>query len=96
MQDVDLWTDEFTRILFGRRQSRAVALFLAENPGKTTRQIAQALRISPVTARHHLRTLMEHGLVHRYPAGQTKIYEPDDALTTWVRDEGEAFERPWR
>lgn len=95
MEDVDLWKDETTRILFGRRRSRAVAMYLAENPGRTTKEIAEALRISPVTVRHHIRTLRQYGLIHRFSAGEQKVYEPDETLESWVEEVGEAFDRPW-
>lgn len=95
LEDVILWEDERTRILFGREESRGVALYLAENPGATTREIAGALRLSPVTIRYHLGTLKEHQLVHRHPVGQTYVYEPDDLLEAWVAEIGGGFERPW-
>lgn len=94
-EDAGLWEDENTRILFGRRQKRAVALLLAEKPGASTREMAEDLRLSPDTVRHHLRTLMTHGLVYRYPSGQTNVYEPAEELERWVREVGQGFERPW-
>lgn len=94
-EDVDHWENENTRILFGRRTKRVVALFIAEYPGRTTREIAEALRLSPWTVRYHLRTLIRHGLVDRHASGQTKLYEPAKVLTAWVEEVGQGFERPW-
>jgi DNA-binding transcriptional ArsR family regulator len=94
-EDEELWEDENTRILFGRRQKRAVGLLLADKPGASTREIAEALMLSPDTVRYHLRTLMAHELVERYPSGQTNLYEPAEALVQWAREVGDGFDRPW-
>jgi DNA-binding MarR family transcriptional regulator len=94
-EDAELWEDENTRILFGRQPKRLVALYLAENRGATTREIAEELRLSAWTVRHHIRTLIQHELVLRYPSGQTNVYEPADVLERWVEELGEGFERPW-
>jgi DNA-binding transcriptional ArsR family regulator len=94
-EDEELWEDENTRILFGRRQKRAVGLLLADKPGVSTREIAEELMLSPDTVRYHLRTLMAHDLVERYPSGQTNLYEPAEALVQWAREVGDGFDRPW-
>lgn len=94
-EDERLWEDERTRILFGRRQKRSVALFVAENPGATTREIAQAVRLSACTVRHHLRTLRAHGLVEGYRTGRARVYEPAQRLERWACEVGGDFERPW-
>lgn len=93
--DLDLWQDEKTRILFGRSPVRHVGLFLAENPGASTQEVAGALGVSPVTIRHHLRTLLEFDLIQRFRAGRVFVYEPQDELATWAVDVGRGFERPW-
>lgn len=95
VEDVDLWEMESTRILFGQGQTRKVALFIAEHPGATTREIAEAMGISPVTVAYHAKTLMRYDLVDRYPAGQTLLYEANEVLERWVIDVGKGFKRPW-
>lgn len=96
LEDAMLWADDRTRVLYGRRGVRAVGLFLAENPGATTREIAEALHLTTVTIRQHLRTLMCHGLVERYPAGQTNLYKPATVLEEWACEVGEGFDRRWK
>lgn len=94
-EDVQLWEDESTRVLYGSSKSRLVALYLTEHPSSSTREISRALRISPVTVRYHLTNLQVHGLVHRHRAGQAFVYEPNDVLNRWVREVGEGFGRSW-
>lgn len=94
-EDAELWENPRTRVLFGRRPIRDVGLYLAENPGTKTRQIAEDLGISPVTVRHHLRTLRDHDLVDRYRAGRRFLYAAGEDLETWASELGSVFERPW-
>lgn len=92
--NVDLWEDERTRVLFGRSPVQRVAIYLAENPGASTADIASALDVSPVTVRHHLRTLEESELVQRLRIGRDVIYSAvpevarliDEASLVWDRD----------
>lgn len=94
-EDLGLWENDSTRILFGRSPVRHVGLFLADNPGASTREVADALRMSPVTVRHHLRTLLDFDLIQRFRAGRVFVYQPDEELEAWVADVGQGFERPW-
>lgn len=94
-RDVHLWEDPDTRILFGRKPTRDVGLFLAENPGCTTKAVADALDCSPVTVRHHLRTLGDHGLVDKLRLSRRVIYQPEEKLRQWVQEIGTHFDRPW-
>lgn len=94
-EDADLWDDERTRILFGRAAKRNIALYLADHSGAMTQEIAEALGLSPVTIRHHLRVLREHDLVQRHRAGRTFRYEPGEVLDAWIERAGDGFPRTW-
>lgn len=94
-EDTHLWEDESTRILFGRRRSRQVALYVSDNPGAPTSEIAAFLDLSPVTVRHHLRTLIEHDLVERVRLGRKVEYHPQPRLQDWDQALGDRYERPW-
>lgn len=94
-EDAALWENPRTRVLFGRQPIRKVGLYLADNPGSKTRQIAKALEVSPVTVRHHLRTLRDHDLVDRYRAGRRFLYAASEDLTSWASEMAGVFERPW-
>lgn len=93
--DEELWSDEETRIMFGRRSTRDIGLFIAENPGAETEEIADAVGLSEVTVRHHLRTLKEHGMIQRVRLGRSFEYHPSDVLEVWNERVGECFARPW-
>lgn len=94
--DEELWRDERTRILFGREGSRNVGLYIAENPGVTTKQIAKALGLTRVTIRHHIRRLSEYGLLSRESEGRSVLYNPRERLRDWSEDLGAQFNAPWR
>lgn len=94
-EDERLWDEERTRSLFGRGGQREVALYLAENPGAKTHEIAAALELSATTIRHHLQALRERDLVRQYSAGRTYLYDASPILDAWVETVGDKFDRPW-
>lgn len=94
-EDGHVWDEARTRGLFGRSGAREVALFLAENPGAKTREIARALELSATTVRHHLSGLREVGLVRQFQVGRAFLYDVTAVLDEWVETVGERFERPW-
>lgn len=95
-EDADLWNDLRTRVLYGRRASRLVALYIADHPGATTAEIGGALDRSGATIRYHLGTLGGRSLVERERDGRRIHYRPAGHLVSWVEDVGEGFPRPWR
>lgn len=95
-EDVDLWENEHGRFLFGRSGPRAVVLYLAENPGAKSQEIADALGLTVNTIRHHLRTLRDHGAIKEYSVGRTNLYDITEPVREWVEAVGDVFETPWR
>ncbi len=95
-EDADLWHDPRTRILYGRRASRLVALYIADHPGSTSSEIGAALDRSDATIRYHLDSLLGKCLVARERDGRQIRYRPSDRLTSWVEEIGEGFPRPWQ
>jgi DNA-binding transcriptional ArsR family regulator len=92
-KDEHLWERDETRVLFGRRSNREVALIVARNPGATVAEIAEAVDLTDVTVRYHLETLRDHGLVERIRTGRSYDHHPTEALKAWVDEVGEVFER---
>lgn len=82
--NVNLWDDPATRMLFGRGPPRRVALYLAEHPGTNARELADALGLSVPTVRRHIRTLESCDLVQRLHVDRRVIYHAEPRLTTWV------------
>lgn len=93
-EDEELWENERTRILYGRSPVRQVALYLAENPGAGSQEIADAMDLTAITVRHHLRTLRDHKLVATLQIGRSYEYHPSNELRAWAETTGEHFERP--
>lgn len=93
--DASLWRDDRTHVLFGRAPSRNVALFLVDNPGATTEEIADALGLEPSTIRYHLQRLHKRGLIRKHKVGATWVYGPSEILEQWTHDVGGSFPRPW-
>lgn len=93
--DACLWERQATRVLFGRRSNRQVALFVEEHPGSSTTQIAEAVGLEPVTVLHHLKTLRDHALVERVREGNEVAYFPSPTLEGWVEDVDGNYERRW-
>lgn len=90
--DVEYWSKEQTRGLFGRSGVREVALYLADNPGATTDEISEALNLSLSTVRHHIRSLESNDLVERYRAGRTFLYDTEPDLERWIEEIGHSFD----
>lgn len=90
-----LWKNPKTRVLFGGDATRNVALYIAENPGATLEEIADAMGRAPQTIRHHLDVLEDHGLVDALRIESADRFHPEPALVEWYREVGEGFERPW-
>lgn len=90
-EDEDLWENERTRVLYGRSSTRRVGLFLARNPGSTSREIAEAVDLTPVTVRHHLRILRNNDLAAHIQAGQSHEYHPSNELRDWAHTTGRHF-----
>lgn len=95
-RDEDLWEDPQTRILFGREPARNVALYVLENPGVTPEEISEALERSTRSARHHLRTLEDRGLIDRVRIGRTHRFLPRSPLREWRNEVGDGFGRTER
>lgn len=93
--DEELWENPRTRIMFGRCATRNVGLYISENPGATTKEIAEALGIAPVTVRHHLRTLRDHQIITSAKVGRSYEYHPLRELREWVDEHGDVYKRPW-
>ncbi len=94
-EDTDLWENPRTRIMFGRRPTRHVGLYLADHPGAGSNAIADALDLSVVTVRHHLRTLRDHDLIVSAKIGRSVEYHPLNELRAWAKELGDNFDKPW-
>lgn len=89
-ENVHLWENPSTRILFGRSPPRQVALHLARHPGTEAKQVAAALSMNLHTVRRHLRTLENHNLAKRFRAERQVIYHAEPELINWVVKVGNA------
>lgn len=83
-RDAHLWEGPATRLLFGGSAVRAVARHVAGNPGATTREVATATGLSFGAAHHHLKTLLERGLVTRFRMGPEYRHYPHAELVRWA------------
>lgn len=95
-EDEHYWENERTRILFGREPVRMVAMYIAEHPGCTSFDIAEAVDLSPVTVRQHLRTLKDRDLITAGQRGLTVEYHPLLDLREWMEELGDRYPRPWQ
>lgn len=95
-ENVALWENPATRVLFGRGPPREVARFLAEHPGADVQETAEALGISIHTVRRHLRTLESCDLVQRMRVDQQVIYHAEPELVSWLADVEKDGERKGR
>lgn len=94
-EDRCLYENPDTRVLFGREGTREVAIYLAENPGTTTKEIADALHKAPTTIHHHLRALKGFELIDSLRLDRRVIYHPEETLADWVDAIGDRYPRPW-
>lgn len=93
-EDQDHWTNERTRILYGRAPIRRIALYLAEHPGADAREIATVVDLSPDTVREHLRTLRDRDLATALRVSRSNEYHPSRELRSWAQTTGQHYERP--
>lgn len=94
-EHVHLWKDERTRVLYGQAPVRYVAIYVHENPGTTTQDLAEALERAPRTIRDHLTVLLDRGLVERHRFHRRVEYHPTEVLEAWADDVGGCYRRPW-
>ncbi len=87
--NVDLWRDPSTRVLFGNDSTRKVARALAEDPGCSIQDIADEVGIHYVTVRYHLNKLKEYKLLIEETEGRSKRYHPVDRMTEWLERFGD-------
>jgi predicted transcriptional regulator len=85
-ENVDLWRDPSTRVLFGNESTRRIAQIITENPGCTTNDIADRVDVHPVTVRYHVDKLDDHKLIVREKEGRGYRYEPTDRLDAWMHE----------
>lgn len=83
-ENVELWRDPRTRVLFGNESTRKVARAIAEAPGSTVKELAEDVDVHPVTVRYHIDKLEDHELVESEQDGRAKIYRPADRLSRWI------------
>lgn len=83
-ENVDLWDNESTRILFGRGAPRPVAAYLAKHPGANVVELSEALGLSVTTVRRHLRILQEAQLVQQLRIDRDVIYHAEPELAHWI------------
>ncbi len=94
--NIHLWDDRSTRILFGRGPPRDVAMYLAEHPGAGADQISDALDLSLHTVRRHIRALEECELVQRTRVDRKVIYQAEPSLMEWIEKVGRDGDGTWR
>lgn len=82
-ENVDLWKDPSTRVLFGHEATRKVAQLISANPRVPTKEIADELDKHPVTVRYHVDKLNDHKLILVEKEGRQNVYEPTDRLSEW-------------
>lgn len=90
-----LWNDERTRLLYGQRPARQVALYVSANPGATTRELEEALDAAPRTIRDHLGELRDRGLVEAHRFRRRVEYHATPSLEAWAGEVGECYPRSW-
>lgn len=83
--NVSLWCEKSTRILFGRGPARQVAVYLAENPGTSVNDMAEDLGMAQTTVRRHLGILQSYELVQRIRIDRNVIYHAEPQLVDWVQ-----------
>ena len=90
--NVSLWDNRCTRVLFGRSSPRQVALYLAQNPHARTREVADDLGVSVHTVRRHLRTLEDQELIQRLRVDRQVTFHAEPVLLDWAQTYGELHE----
>lgn len=92
---VHLWKDSRTRLLYGGPATRSVGIYIAEQPGASTKEMAQANDIDPVTVRYHVDKLKDRDLAGSIRAGRRIEYHPTFVLREWYQEVGHRYDRPW-
>lgn len=82
--NVDLWRDPSTRVLFGHDATRRIADAITQQPGCSTKDIAERVDVHPVTVRYHIDKLDDHKLIMREKEGRGYQYFPTDRLNEWM------------
>lgn len=90
-----LWENPRTRLLFGTNATRKVAMVLAQQPGATSADIADAVEAEPVTVRYHLSKLRDHGLADARRYGNRVEYQPTAELVDWWEGPGRGYDSSW-
>ncbi len=94
-QHAHLANDDDTHLLYGRRRTRDIALYITENPGATAKQIANDLDLSISTIHYHLTKLRDNDLIQRTRIAQRDHLHPTQTLDDWTHTIGTHYERPW-
>lgn len=84
--NVDLWKDPSTRVLFGNDSTRRVAQAIHDEPGSSANDIAERLDIHPVTVRYHVDKLDDHKLLYDEKEGRSRLFYPTDRLSDWLEE----------
>lgn len=84
-ENYHVWKAEPFRVLLGRATPRKVALYLTQNPGATTKQIALDLGISISTIQRHLRRLKDADLICGTRIARMVLYHARRSLVEWMR-----------
>jgi predicted transcriptional regulator len=87
-ENVNLWDDESTRMLFGRSGPRDIAVYLAQHPRATVSDVSEALGVSVHTVRKHLRTLEDAELVQRLRVERQTWFHAEPTLRDWAKKAG--------
>lgn len=80
-----LWEAEPFRVLFGRATPWRVALYLVQNPGATTKEIAVHLEKSVPTIQRHIHRLQEACLIGHTRLDRTVVYHAQPRLVDWMK-----------
>lgn len=89
-ENVRLWDDPSTRMLFGTNAPIDVALYLTQRPCASAAEIAKELDVSVHTARRHLRNLEDQELVQRMRVDRQVYFHAEPRLKDWVENHGPA------
>jgi predicted transcriptional regulator len=93
-ENIHVWEDPATRILFGRGPPRDVARYITENPGASVQEAADALGVSVHTVRRNLKTLQEVGLVQSLRVERQVLYHAEPALVAWLDEHQSGYPAP--
>lgn len=89
--NVDMWRDPSTRVLFGNDSTRRVARALIERPGSSIQELADRVGVHYVTVRYHLKKLKDHKLVIEVEDGRKKLYHPVERMRECMEEIGDGI-----